>query len=339
MGSVVTGVVAVPREAIKPVASTAVRKRDLAQTLKERAEETITKTTEAIKGGKLSDKDLAASYCLRSSAYGDVGKHTEALADANAALKLMPNSVDVLTSRAYAYFIVGDFDRSVADYSKAITLGATAKALHQRGISRFYAGRLEEAAEDFAKASGDGDDREQQVFTDLWLSWTYLRLGKPLPPDVVGRAAAEPRGDWPRPALAMFAGQLTPQEMIKSIDRKTGDDRTLALVEGHFYLAQYHLARGELPKAREYFEKTRAPQVVSFNEHIAAGFELRRLATAEKTAHPAAVTTGAIPAPPEGTAPNPATAAEGRTVSAPAPAKKAKPKTDKTDAWNFNIWK
>jgi len=115
--------------------------------------------------------------------------------------------------------------------------------------------------------------------SDLWLAWTSLRLGKPLPEAVVERSASQAR-DWPRPALAVMTGRLAPENMLKGIAAKTGDDRTMGTAEGYFYLGQYYLAQGDVAKAREFFEKTRELKVIIYTEHTAAGFELQRLGSA-----------------------------------------------------------
>jgi lipoprotein NlpI len=312
VANVVTGVVAVPKNAIKSIGSVAAAKTDFARLLRDRQQETIDKTTATIKSGKLTGSDLAASYCLRSTAYSDLGKTADALADANEALKATPNSSASLQCRAYAYFGAGEFDKSAADYSKAITLGATdARASYLRGISRYYAGKLDEAAEDFAKASDGPDDG---LYSDLWLSWTYLRLGKPLPETVVKRAAAQPRGDWPRPALAVLTGYLEAQDMLKLLDLKSGDDRKMASSEGYFYLGQYYLARGDKAKAREYFEKTRRLNVIIYLEHTAAGFELQHLGPPTESG----VVQSVEPIPKKTT-------------------KKTAPKS--TDPWTVDLWK
>ena len=222
---------------------------------------------EAVRSGKLAGADLASSYCLRSSAHSELGQSDKAIADADEALKLTPNSSTTPSCRASAYFAAGEFDKSVADHSGSIALGNTdAKALQQRGISKFYAGRLEEAAEDFAKAANDTTDREGQVYSDLWLAWTHLRLGKALPDELLKRAAEEPTGGWPRPARAVLTGKLAPEEMLKLLERKTGDERRMAKSEGYFYLGQYYLGRGDKAKAREYFEKARRANIIIYTE-------------------------------------------------------------------------
>ena len=102
---------------------------------------------------------------------------------------------------------------------------------------------------------------------------------KPLPADLQALAAQEPTGPWPRPALAMLAGLMTPEQVLAQIDRKQGDDRELALAEGWFYIGQYQLMRQQPELARDAFEKARAKGITMYVEHIAAGFELVRLGT------------------------------------------------------------
>jgi lipoprotein NlpI/transglutaminase-like putative cysteine protease len=273
--NVVKGVVFVGKNEIK--SSAASEEKSFAQVLRDRLQDVVDKTSETIKSGKLTGNDLAAAYCARGSAQSDLGKADDALRDANEALKLAPNATKLLFCRAEIYFQAGAFGKSVADYARAITLGATGpEAFHHRGISAYYAGNLDDAADDLARAS-EANGYESQLYSDLWLIWTCQRLGRPIPDGVAKRAAAEPRGDWPRPALAMLTGNLAPDDMLKLIDGKTGDDRHMALAEGYFYLGQHFLMLGDKAKAREYFEKTRQLEVIIYTEHIAAAFELQHL--------------------------------------------------------------
>jgi lipoprotein NlpI len=101
------------------------------------------------------------------------------------------------------------------------------------------------------------------------------RLGKPIP-EAVAKRAADLRGDWPRPALAMLAGKITPEEMLAMLNSKTGDERQMALAEAYFYIGQHYKALNDETKARAYFEKTRQLGVITFTEHAAAAFELQQ---------------------------------------------------------------
>ena len=248
-----------------------------AATIQARLQESVDKTTETIKSGKLTGGDLIEAYCWRSNAYGHLGKMEEALQDTAEALKIGPNSPQALSCRGYVQLLGGDFDKAIASYSKAITLGGTsAETFRIRAMAKFYAGRLDEAAEDFRKA-GERGDKESRLYTDLWLSWTLQRLNKPLPDEIATRAKTEAAGEWPRPALAMLAGMLTPDAVLDGVRAKTGDEQAMALTEAYFFVGQLYYARGDKDKAREFFDKTRQMQVLPYLEHIAAGFELQHL--------------------------------------------------------------
>lgn len=276
-GNATSGVIAFSKKAIKSSASLASPTGDFAQLLRARLQESIDKMSQTIDSGKLVGNDLADAHCERGSTYFYLGRTDEGLQEVNEAVKIAPNSTTMLSCRGEVYFQAGQFEKSVSDYSRAITLGRTEpKMFYLRGVAKFYAGKLEEAADDLARAS-NADSFDGQLYCDLWLAWTSRRLGRPVPDVVAKRAAAQPRGEWPRPALAVMTGRLTPEEMLKLIDEKRGDERHMALAEGYFYLGQYYLLQGDKALAAQYFEKTRGLQVVIYTEHAAAAFELQHL--------------------------------------------------------------
>jgi lipoprotein NlpI/transglutaminase-like putative cysteine protease len=264
--------------------------KGLAQRLRDLRQEVIEKTTETIKNGKLSGADLAEAYCTRSNAMSDLQRHEEALLDANEAVRLAPNSTDILGCRALAYFNNGQFAKSVADYTKAVSLGAKeANVYRLRAASRLYLGRLEDAKADLERGS-DLADKEAKTYYELWLVAVCGRIGQSMPDSIVKQAAAEAHGEWPRPALAMLTGSMSPDELLTLMDQKKGDERQMALAEGYFYLGQHYLVTGDNKTAQTYFEKTRDLDVFIYIEHVAAGFELERLknASAVTSAAPSA---------------------------------------------------
>jgi lipoprotein NlpI len=267
----------IPKGAIKSAEPANAVGQDFVQVLRDRLQEAAKKMTETIESGKLSGKDLAETHCLRSNIYTDLGKYDEAMRDASQALKLAPNAGKSFLCRAYVYFNTSEFRKAVADYSTAIALGETdAHTFYLRGMNNFYADKLDDAASDLTRASASNDN-QSRLYGELWLSWTLQRLGRPIPDTIARRAAADPRGDWPRPALAMINGDLAPEDMLKLLDGKSGDDRRMALAEGYFYVGEHYMTLGDKVKAREYFEKTRQLDVFIYTEHAAAGFELQRL--------------------------------------------------------------
>ena len=61
-----------------------------------------------------------------------------------------PEAAAVLDQRGSAYFMVGKFSESVADFDKQITLRPKVANEHwRRGISLYYAGKYDEGAKQF----------------------------------------------------------------------------------------------------------------------------------------------------------------------------------------------
>lgn len=254
-------------------------RRSLQDTIRERLQESLERTSKTIAAGRLNGADLADALCTRSEALADLGKTAEAIQDGQEAVRVAPNHPRAFGCRANAFWNAGQFQQAVADYSKALTLGDDQfRTFYRRGHARFYLGKLDEAASDFEKAaaSGDGD----KVYAELWLAWTLKRMGRELPRELVDRARAEARGAWPRPALAMLAGALSPEDMLREVDRLKGDEREMTLSEGWFYLGQSHLTHNQPTAARDAFAKAREKGVVVYIEHVAAGFELRQMEAA-----------------------------------------------------------
>jgi lipoprotein NlpI/transglutaminase-like putative cysteine protease len=259
-------------------------KADLTHRLQDQSLEMIKKTTETIDGGKLAGADLANVYCLRGNAQGDLGRQEEALQDVNNAVRIAPNAVS-LSCRAETYRRFGQFEKSITDLTNAIALGAATDGLafRGRGIARVYAGHIEEANADFAKAS-ELSDKETRIYGEMWFVATSGRLHKPIPRALVARAVAEAGGEWPHAGLAMLIGKLSPDDMLKSLEKKQGDERQMALAEAYFYLGQYYLVAGNRTKAQESFEKTRSLGIINYLEHNCAEFELDRLKKPTATA-------------------------------------------------------
>jgi lipoprotein NlpI/transglutaminase-like putative cysteine protease len=274
VGNMVSGNIFLARSDMREVIR--FTRRSLQDTLRARLQESVERTSRTIAGGGLSGGDLAEALCSRSETYAELGKTAEAIEDGKEAVRVTPNSPDALACRANAFWHSGQFEHAIADYSRALSLGHSQfRSFYRRGHARFYLGKLEEAAMDFEKAvaTGDGD----KLYAELWLAWTLKRLGRELPPDLVERARADARGAWPRPALAMLAGALPPEEVLKELERLKGDEREMALTEGWFYIGQNYLSNKQAGAAREAFAKAREKGVIVYIEHVAAGFELGKI--------------------------------------------------------------
>ena len=253
--------------------------RALAERIRERLLDTLERTSQTIASARLSGEDLAEARCARAQVLAELSRGAEAIVEANEATQAAPSYPNALACRANVFWTVGQFELAAADYSRALALGHHPfQTFYRRGQARFYLGRLEEAAGDFAKAAASGENDKRHA--ELWLAWTLRRLGQALPPEVVERAKAEARGPWPRPALAMLVGALPPEEVLKEVERLKGDERAMTLAEAWFYVGQNDLLENRPEAARAAFAKARAQGVLGYIEHVAAGFELQRLEAA-----------------------------------------------------------
>jgi len=252
----------------------AAAKVEFGQILKRERMEEIASYSRMINSKKLKPTELANAYCERSAQYANLNMMVEAFRDLEKAIKLDPNNARVWMCRGEANFDVAAFGQSISDYSKAISLDSKDPFYYRkRGQSEFYSGDLSAAAEDFKKASA-GDDQSTRNYSDIWLAMTLMRLNKPLPEDLISRAGADPRGSWPLPILAVMGGYLSPDDLVKMLDQKSGDESRTAGTEAHFYLGQYYLHLGDKQKAREEFLKARELNMFTYIEFTAAEFEL-----------------------------------------------------------------
>jgi len=250
-----------------------------AEAMRRKMQVRIDLATGAIRSGLKQGDELARAYCTRAGALANIQCIADALDDAAEAVRIAPELAEAWDCRGEVLFRAGDFEAADKTLTRALALGGTAAhGFHYvRGMARFFLDRLADAAADFAQAALPDEDSDADLYAHLWQIWTLQRARLPLPADVLAAARQDLRGAWPRPALAMLVGDLTPQALLADIDKLQGDERTLTLAEAWFYVGQLHLVQGRVDAAREAFEKCRAQGITSYYEHVAAGFELARL--------------------------------------------------------------
>ncbi|MES2991159.1 MAG: DUF3857 domain-containing protein [Pseudomonadota bacterium] len=270
------GAMVVARNQVKDGGFLGIGRKTLQDNLRTRAQASVERSGKAIASGQLGGEDLAQALCLRADAHAELGNPAEAFKDAQEAVRLAPAAGSAWFCQGNANWARGEFGAAAADYGKALALGhSAADAYYRRGHARFLEARFDAAAQDFAKAATHRADATGQAYAQLWQALALHRLGQPLPAALA--AAAEPAGAWPRPAIALIAGQIAPEQLLELIARKEGDDRELALAEGWFYIGEYQLGTNQPEPARESFGKARAQGITRSPEHAAAGFELQRL--------------------------------------------------------------
>ncbi len=101
---------------------------------------------------RVSTLDQSIVYFCRGNAYYRKGDYDRAIADYTRAIQLKPNDAEAYYNRGNAYADKGDYDRAIADYERAIQLKPDlAEAYYNRGIAYKMRGEKEKAIADFKR--------------------------------------------------------------------------------------------------------------------------------------------------------------------------------------------
>lgn len=76
---------------------------------------------EAIRSGELMPQNVPAAYNNYCIGLTGMGKYDEAMVACNKALEMRPRQWSFYNNRANIYFYLGQFDRALAEYYKAMT--------------------------------------------------------------------------------------------------------------------------------------------------------------------------------------------------------------------------
>ena len=287
MGELIRGVLPISPGMVKTAAPA---NSDPAQLLAKRLNDAQHRRVDAydkvIKSGKLTGKDLAATYAARSIAYSELVQTDEAMADMLQAAKLDPADPEHPLNLAIIYQKRGQDPAALDQARRALTLGMEPDRVYaHRGQIYYQMGKYDEALQDFGKIALAEEGNASQPYVRLWYLWTLARAGRPLPPALKQQLDQELNGAWPRAAYGMFTGASSPETVLAQVGKLPGDERLMALCEAYFYIGQFYLVHGDKPKARAYFEKTRATGLTIYSEHEAAVKELEQM---DKEMQPAA---------------------------------------------------
>lgn len=100
-----------------------------------------------------SSEFLGAVYLKRGGSYSRNGQYDHAIADYDKAVILGARLVPALTGRGAAYLAKGQYDRAIADFDKAIKLNPrNVQGYAGRGLSYQLSGQHDSAIADFSEA-------------------------------------------------------------------------------------------------------------------------------------------------------------------------------------------
>jgi len=120
--------------------------------------------------------EYAGAYSNRGLAYAKLGEHDREIEDYNKAIKLNKDYAKAYYNRGIAYAKLGKYDKAIEDFNKAIELNKDyAKAYGNRGIAYAKQQKYNEAIKDYNKAIELNPDLAEAYYNR---GLAYVGLGK-----------------------------------------------------------------------------------------------------------------------------------------------------------------
>jgi lipoprotein NlpI len=185
-------------------------------------------------------------------------RYEQAVENATERIEQNPRNGAAYSARGDAYFFLGEFEKSLADYERTVQLDPALGDSHwRRGIARFYAGKHETAAAQFeAYHSFDNVDRENGI-------WRYLSQhrahGRKQAREGLLKYEKTDREPFPD-VYKLFAGEIEPAAILNRIAeaRITETERASRLFYAHLYIGLNESVEGRDESALENLRRATA---------------------------------------------------------------------------------
>ncbi|MBI3043668.1 MAG: tetratricopeptide repeat protein [Betaproteobacteria bacterium] len=223
---------------------------------------------------RLAPKFADALY-NRATAWANKGDPDRAIADFDAALRLNPKDPAALGGRAVELTVKGDYTRAIADYDAALRLDPkAATAVFGRGRARFYNGDYGRAVSDLEQAL----KLEPNSYTSLWLYLARKRGNVANADEVLDSDTRAYRGGgWPAAVIVLYLGRTDAASVTAASTDSDAKTQREQRCEANFYVAQWHLLRGEQKRALSLLKEAQGGCPKEFLEYEGTLAELRRL--------------------------------------------------------------
>ncbi|WP_317205067.1 hypothetical protein [Janthinobacterium sp.] len=244
--------------------------------IEERLRAALIGTERAIADAELELHDSSDARCERALLLGYLGRHRGAMAEAERAAALQPQSAAMAYCRAMVDLRAGAFSAAERNYTRAIALGVEpGGAYFGRGISTFYQGHTAAARSDFEHLGKKAGNPAWRLRAAVWHTLATPDSAPPAPSGADAEADAESR--WLAAVLQMFAGQVTPEHMLGVASRNAGLSLEARLVEAYFYAGRYYLRKKESYRAVACWRQALGKKVINSTYDTLALMELALL--------------------------------------------------------------
>jgi lipoprotein NlpI len=230
---------------------------------------------------KLLDDYIAKSpanpraHLLRGAVHDHTRSFDKSVADYTRAVELDSSLAPAWQRRGVAHFMLAKPKEAVADFDKYLDLRPGEKPQHwQRGIALYYAGRYDDGVKQFElHRTANPDDVENAA-------WHFLCLARAKSLDAARAALIPVQGDARVPMAqihALYAGKATPADVLDAARAGEPNPTQLNrhLFYAHLYLGLHHEALNQPEKAKEHLTLAAEKHVVPDYMHAVAKVHLQ----------------------------------------------------------------
>lgn len=227
--------------------------------------------------------DYAQAYYNRASAYEALHDQSQALADYDEAIRLEPTYSDAYGNRGALKLTRGEIQQGIADFDSAVHLNPRdLRTLMNRANAYLIANRLSDAEKDFShviqidpgnagaylgrgRAVLFSDSKSQSIedfrtahrllptsaYTVLWLHIARTHRGEDDAKDFAENSEKVRRDIWPGALLDLYDGVSAQEQVRKTANAGSVQERNERLCDVDFYLGEYAAHHRPRPEARK----------------------------------------------------------------------------------------
>jgi tetratricopeptide (TPR) repeat protein len=208
-------------------------------------------------------------------AQSGVRQMLEAVETFSRGLAIEPNNALLLRWRGHRYLSTRQFDRAMADLTRASQLDSTIYGIwYHLGIVRFANGDFAGAADAFKHGQPKAPDAGELTGSTDWLWMSLSRAGRKAEADAMlaRRPDSLPINNAYAQRLKLYRGLSKPDSVFTPADTSDVQVATLSFGIGNWYLV-----RGDTDRARTWFQRSVASGGWPGFGFILSEIELRRL--------------------------------------------------------------
>ena len=203
------------------------------------------------------------------------GRYAEAVSVYDTMLARDTTTPADFNGRGFAYAQLGEYDRAIADFGRALALRPDyGQAAINRGRIFFYLGRFREAITDMERALPKDSTN---AYVPLWLYLAKRRAGEGDTTELARQLRVTDTVAWPAPVGKYYLGRISRDSMIHAslaVDPRVKHDQRCA---ASFFLAQEAMFKHDSSVARTLFTEARDGCPHDWTEYRSAVKEVERL--------------------------------------------------------------